>query len=409
MALLPLADALESMLSRLPAPTMIEYLPLNECANRVLAEDVFSPINVPNFDNSAMDGYAVRIVDLEKNFTLKVAGKAFAGNPFSGELQAGECVRIMTGALVPKSVDAVVMQEETTLNADGSVTFNNVPKLGSNIRRIGDDVKQGALVLKKGSLLNVASLPLLASLGIASVPVFAKLKVAILSTGDELTSVGEPLNEGKIYDTNRFAVRLMLEKLNCEVLDYGIFPDDEALFEQAFIEAQEKADVIITSGGVSVGEADFTKAVLEKLGEIGFWKIAMKPGKPFAFGKLENAWFFGLPGNPVSALVTFYQLVQPALAKLSGLSADKIANLTKNLTACSAEKLKKAVGRQDFQRGYYYANEQGELEVRPVGTQGSHIFSAFNESNCFIVLEAERGNVEVGEKVTIQPFNSLLY
>lgn len=409
MALLPLADALESMLSRLPAPTMIEYLPLNECANRVLAEDVFSPINVPNFDNSAMDGYAVRIVDLEKNFTLKVAGKAFAGNPFSGELQAGECVRIMTGALVPKSVDAVVMQEETTLNADGSVTFNNVPKLGSNIRRIGDDVKQGALVLKKGSLLNVASLPLLASLGIASVPVFAKLKVAILSTGDELTSVGEPLNEGKIYDTNRFAVRLMLEKLNCEVLDYGILPDDEALFEQAFIEAQEKADVIITSGGVSVGEADFTKAVLEKLGEIGFWKIAMKPGKPFAFGKLENAWFFGLPGNPVSALVTFYQLVQPALAKLSGLSADKIANLTKNLTACSAEKLKKAVGRQDFQRGYYYANEQGELEVRPVGTQGSHIFSAFNESNCFIVLEAERGNVEVGEKVTIQPFNSLLY
>ncbi|AHG75963.1 Molybdopterin molybdenumtransferase [Mannheimia varigena USDA-ARS-USMARC-1296] len=409
MALLPLADALESMLSRLPAPTMIEYLPLNECANRVLAEDVFSPINVPNFDNSAMDGYAVRIVDLEKNFTLKVAGKAFAGNPLSGELQAGECVRIMTGALVPKSVDAVVMQEETTLNADGSVTFNNVPKLGSNIRRIGDDVKQGALVLKKGSLLNVASLPLLASLGIASVPVFAKLKVAILSTGDELTSVGESLNEGKIYDTNRFAVRLMLEKLNCEVLDYGILPDDEALFEQAFIEAQEKADVIITSGGVSVGEADFTKAVLEKLGEIGFWKIAMKPGKPFAFGKLENAWFFGLPGNPVSALVTFYQLVQPALAKLSGLSADKIANLTKNLTACSAEKLKKAVGRQDFQRGYYYANEQGELEVRPVGTQGSHIFSAFNESNCFIVLEAERGNVEVGEKVTIQPFNSLLY
>ncbi|AHG79284.1 Molybdopterin molybdenumtransferase [Mannheimia varigena USDA-ARS-USMARC-1388] len=409
MALLPLADALENMLSRLPAPTMIEYLPLNECANRVLAEDISSPINVPNFDNSAMDGYAVRIADLEKNFTLKVAGKAFAGNPFSGELQAGECVRIMTGALVPKSVDAVVMQEETKLNADGSVTFNNVPKLGSNIRRIGDDVKQGALVLKKGSLLNVASLPLLASLGIASVPVFAKLKVAILSTGDELTSVGEPLNEGKIYDTNRFAVCLMLEKLNCEVLDYGILPDDEALFEQAFIEAQEKADVIITSGGVSVGEADFTKAVLEKLGEIGFWKIAMKPGKPFAFGKLENAWFFGLPGNPVSALVTFYQLVQPALAKLSGLSADKIANLTKNLTACSAEKLKKAVGRQDFQRGYYYANEQGELEVRPVGTQGSHIFSAFNESNCFIVLEAERGNVEVGEKVTIQPFNSLLY
>lgn len=408
MTLLALSDALDNLFSRLPSPTVIEYLPLNECANRVLAEDVFSPVNVPSFHNSGMDGYAVRIADLEQHLTLKVAGKAFAGTPFSGEINTGECIRIMTGALVPNAVDAVVMQEETTLNPDGSVTFQHIPKLGSNIRRIGEDVKQGALVLKKGSLLNVASLPLLASLGIASVPVFAKLKVAILSTGDELTSVGEPLKEGKIYDTNRFAIRLMLEKLNCEILDYGILSDDRALFEQTFIQAQQQADIVITSGGVSVGEADFTKEVLEKLGEIGFWKIAMKPGKPFAFGKLENAWFFGLPGNPVSALVTFYQLVQPALAKLSGLSADNIAKITQNLTACSVEKLKKAAGRQDFQRGYYYANEKGELEVRPIGTQGSHIFSAFNESNCFIVLEAERTDVEAGEKVTIQPFNSLL-
>ncbi|MDD0824706.1 molybdopterin molybdotransferase MoeA [Mannheimia sp. AT1] len=408
MALLALSEALENMLARLPEPTIIEHLPLNECANRILAEDVFSPINVPNFDNSAMDGYAVRVADLEQNLTLTVAGKSFAGNPFNGELKAGECIRIMTGAMVPNGVDAVVMQEDTQVNDNGSITFNRVPKLGSNIRRIGEDVKQGELVLAKGSLLNVASLPLLASLGIATVPVFAKLKVAILSTGDELTSVGQPLAEGKIYDTNRFAVRLMLEKLNCEILDYGILADDPTIFEQTFTKAQQEADVLITSGGVSVGEADFTKDVLEKLGEIGFWKIAMKPGKPFAFGKLEKAWFFGLPGNPVSALVTFYQLVQPALAKLSGLSAEKIAKLTQNLTACSAMNLKKGVGRQDFQRGYYYANENGELEVRPVGTQGSHIFSAFNESNCFIVLEAERGNVEAGEKVTIQPFNSLL-
>ncbi|HHW7567294.1 TPA: molybdopterin molybdotransferase MoeA [Mannheimia haemolytica] len=409
MALLALSDALDSMLTRLPTPNVVEQLPLNECANRVLAEDMFSPINVPNFDNSAMDGYAVRISDLAQNLTLKVAGKAFAGNPFNGDIKAGECVRIMTGALVPQGVDAVVMQEETMLNDDGSVTFNSVPKLGSNIRRVGEDVQQGALVLEKGSLLNVATLPLLASLGVVSVPVFAKLKVAILSTGDELTSVGEPLTDGKIYDTNRFAVRLMLEKLNCEILDFGILPDDPILFEQTFRQAQQQADVLITSGGVSVGEADFTKEVLEKLGEIGFWKIAMKPGKPFAFGKLKQAWFFGLPGNPVSALVTFYQLVQPALAKLSGLSTDKIAKLTQNFTACSAGKLKKAVGRQDFQRGYYYANEKGELEVRAIGTQGSHIFSAFNESNCFIVLEAERGSVEAGEKVTIQPFNSLMY
>lgn len=408
MALLALSEALENMLSRLPEPSIIEHLPLNECANRILAEDLFSPINVPNFDNSAMDGYAVRVADLEQNLTLTVAGKSFAGNPFNGELKASECVRIMTGAMVPNGVDAVVMQEDTQVNDDGSITFNRLPKLGSNIRRIGEDIKQGELVLAKGSVLNVASLPLLASLGIASVPVFKRLKVAILSTGDELTSVGQPLAEGKIYDTNRFAVRLMLEKLNCEILDYGILADDPAIFEQTFRKAQQEADVLITSGGVSVGEADFTKDVLEKLGEIGFWKIAMKPGKPFAFGKLEKVWFFGLPGNPVSALVTFYQLVQPALAKLSGLSAEKIAKLTQNLTACSAMNLKKSVGRQDFQRGYYYVNENGGLEVRPVGTQGSHIFSAFNESNCFIVLEAERGNVEAGEKVTIQPFNSLL-
>lgn len=408
MALLALSEALENMLSRLPEPSIIEHLPLNECANRILAEDLFSPINVPNFDNSAMDGYAVRVADLEQNLTLTVAGKSFAGNPFNGELKASECVRIMTGAMVPNGVDAVVMQEDTQVNDDGSITFNRLPKLGSNIRRIGEDIKQGELVLAKRSVLNVASLPLLASLGIASVPVFKRLKVAILSTGDELTSVGQPLAEGKIYDTNRFAVRLMLEKLNCEILDYGILADDPAIFEQTFRKAQQEADVLITSGGVSVGEADFTKDVLEKLGEIGFWKIAMKPGKPFAFGKLEKVWFFGLPGNPVSALVTFYQLVQPALAKLSGLSAEKIAKLTQNLTACSAMNLKKSVGRQDFQRGYYYVNENGGLEVRPVGTQGSHIFSAFNESNCFIVLEAERGNVEAGEKVTIQPFNSLL-
>ena len=412
MALLPLSEALANMLERLPSPTKIENLPLNQCANRILAEDIFSPINVPSFDNSAMDGYAFRLADLAQFERLTVAGKSFAGNPFNGEVKAGECVRIMTGAMVPADCDVVVMQEEAEVETLTSgqilVKFCKMPKLGQNIRRIGEDVKQGALVLAKGSVLNVTTLPLLASLGIVQVPVFSRLKVAILSTGDELTSVGQPLEQGKIYDTNRFAVRLMLEKLNCEILDFGILPDDPAVFEQTFNQAQQQADVLITSGGVSVGEADFTKNVLEKLGQIGFWKIAMKPGKPFAFGKLQHAWFFGLPGNPVSALVTFYQLVQPALAKLAGVNAERIVNLTQNLTAIADTNLKKAVGRQDFQRGFYYVNQQGEVAVRPVGSQGSHIFSAFYESNCFIVLEAERGNVNAGEKVTIQPFNSLL-
>ncbi|WGE64221.1 molybdopterin molybdotransferase MoeA [Actinobacillus equuli subsp. haemolyticus] len=412
MALRTLSEALQEMLNRLPTASKTETLTLAECANRILAEDIFSPINVPSFDNSAMDGYAFRLADLAQFERLTVAGKSFAGNPFNGEVKAGECVRIMTGAMVPAGCDVVVMQEETEVETLTSgqilVKFCKTPKLGQNIRRIGEDVKQGALVLAKGSLLNVTTLPLLASLGIAQVPVFSRLKVAILSTGDELTSVGQPLEQGKIYDTNRFAVRLMLEKLNCEILDFGILPDDPAVFEQTFNQAQQQADVLITSGGVSVGEADFTKDVLEKLGEIGFWKIAMKPGKPFAFGKLQHAWFFGLPGNPVSALVTFYQLVQPALAKLAGVNQERIANLTQNLTAIAEMNLKKAVGRQDFQRGFYYVNQQGEVAVRPVGSQGSHIFSAFYESNCFIVLEAERGNVNAGEKVTIQPFNSLL-
>lgn len=408
MSLLPLSQALAQLLNTLPSPIKNEIVPLNEASNRVLAEDLYSPINVPNFDNSAMDGYAVRWQDLADNQPLVIVGKAFAGSPFTAELQAGQCVRIMTGAKIPNGADTVIMQENAHLNDDDTVTFSRLPKLNENIRKVGEDIQQGELVVAKGSRLNVATLPLLASLGITQVSVFKPIKVAILSTGDELVSVGKPLADGQIYDTNRFAVRLFLEKLHCEIIDYGILPDDPTVFEKTFMQAQQTADVLITSGGVSVGEADFTKTVLEKLGKINFWKIAMKPGKPFAFGQLENAWFFGLPGNPVSALVTFYQLVQPALLKLAGINEKGITEFSPMLTACSVSSLKKSVGRQDFQRGYYFVNEQGELVVKSVGQQGSHIFSAFNESNCFIVLEAERGNVAVGERVTIQPFNALL-
>lgn len=403
-----LSEALENMLNQLPVATKTETITINQAANRVLAEDIFSSINVPSFDNSAMDGYAISLQNFSENQPLVVIGKSFAGNPFSGKIAQGECVRIMTGAKIPENCNAVVMQEDATLNADGTVQFAKTPKIGANIRRIGEDVAQGSLVLAKGNLLNVATLPLLASLGISEVKVFHKVKVAVLSTGDELVSVGEKLGEGQIYDTNRFTVRLMLEKLGCEIFDFGTLPDNPETFEKTFIEAQSRADILITSGGVSVGEADFTKDVLEKLGKISFWKIAMKPGKPFAFGKLENAWFFGLPGNPVSALVTFYQLVQPALLKLSGYDNEKIANFSPKLPAYAAVPMKKAVGRQDFQRGFFYADENGQLAVKTIGTQGSHIFSAFNESNCFIVLEQERGNIEVGEKVVIQPFNGLL-
>ncbi|MDH2925343.1 molybdopterin molybdochelatase [Nicoletella semolina] len=408
MSLFTLAQSLTQLLNTLPSPTQCEYINLDQAVNRVLAEDIFSPISIPRFDNSAMDGYAIRFADLNQHQHFTVVGKAFAGRPFEGQIGIGECVRIMTGACIPTGADTVVMQENTKLDAQGKITFLTLPKCNANIRHCGEDILQGALVLKKGTKLNVTTLPLLASLGIERVAVFSRIKVAILSTGDELVSVGKPLKTGQIYDTNRFTIRLMLEKLHCEIIDYGVLPDCSEQIERVFCQAQEAADVLITSGGVSVGEADFTKDVLEKLGKINFWKIAMKPGKPFAFGKLNKTWFFGLPGNPVSALVTFYQLVQPALLKLAGVSAEKIANFSPNLTACTTEPLKKAVGRQDFQRGFYYTNAQGKLEVKSIGTQGSHIFSAFQESNCFIVLEQERADVQAGETVTIQPFNHLL-
>ncbi|KAE9638003.1 molybdopterin molybdotransferase MoeA [Aeromonas veronii] len=400
--LLPLSDALQGMLEQLACCCDSEQLPLPEALGRVLASDIASPLAVPPFDNSAMDGYAVRLEDLASGTPLIMAGKAFAGQPYQGEWPAGHCVRIMTGAPVPAGTDAVVMQEETQADGD-RITFLAQPEPGQNIRRAGSDIGKGACVLPAGTRLTPREMPLLASLGVATVPVRRPLKVAIFSTGDELKPVGTPLAHGDIYDSNRYGVRAMLARLGCDCLDLGIIPDDPAQLRAAFIRADEEADVLITTGGVSVGEADFTKQLLDELGEIGFWKLAIKPGKPFAFGRLPRAWFFGLPGNPVSAMVTFDQLVQPALAKLAGQHFERPLQLQ----AIAAESLKKSPGRLDFQRGILSQGPNG-LEVRSTGSQDSAVFSSLSRANCYIVLEQERGRVAAGETVTVEQFGGLL-
>ncbi|VUS28321.1 molybdopterin molybdotransferase MoeA [Klebsiella spallanzanii] len=401
--LMPLDTALTQMLNRITPLNATETVPLLQAFSRVTAHDLVSPLNVPGFDNSAMDGYAVRLAELTDDAMLPVAGKAFAGQPFNGVWPAGTCIRIMTGAPVPEGCDAVVMQEQTE-QTDGGVRFIAPVKKGQNIRRRGEDIAHGAVVFPAGTHLTVAELPVLASLGIAEVDVVRKVRVAVFSTGDELQLPGQPLADGQIYDTNRLAVHLMLQELGCEVINLGIIPDDQNKLRDVFIQADQQADVVISSGGVSVGEADYTKEILEELGEIGFWKLAIKPGKPFAFGKLNHSWFCGLPGNPVSATLTFYQLVQPLLAKLSGNVGQ---TQPMRLRVRAASRLKKSPGRLDFQRGVLQRNPDGELVVSSTGHQGSHIFSSFSLGNCFIVLERERGNVEAGEWVEVEPFNHL--
>lgn len=402
--LLSLEQALTKMLSQVTPLQATEIVPLTDAAGRITASAINSPIAVPPFANSAMDGYAVRCNELSSGVPLPVAGKAFAGAPFKEAWPANTCVRIMTGAPIPVGADAVIMQEQAVVSEQG-ITFTGSAQLGQNIRLAGEDIEQGAAVFPAGVKLGAAQLPLLASLGIADVAVFRTLKVAIFSTGDELQAIGQPLGEGQIYDTNRFAVHLMLQQLGCQIIDLGVIRDDQQALRNAFEQADGVADLVISSGGVSVGEADYTKQMLEELGNIGFWKLAIKPGKPFAFGQLDHAWFCGLPGNPVSAALTFYQLVQPLIAKLSGHSE---WHPPVRLKAKAVTKLKKSPGRLDFQRGIFSTNASGELEVRTTGHQGSHIFSSFSQGNCFIVLERERGSVAVGETVEIELFNALL-
>jgi molybdopterin molybdotransferase len=402
---LPVDKARELIRQFLNPITGVERVAIRGALGRVLGEDVISPVAVPSHDNSAMDGYALRHEDLaaDADTPLEIAGTAFAGAPFPGPVEPGRCVRIMTGGVLPQGADTVVMQERVV--SDGK-TARIAPgqKKGQNIRRAGEDLRPGQVVLARGTAVRPAELGLIASLGIGEVTVYRRLRAAFFSTGDELVSIGTPLAEGQIYDSNRYTIHGMLTRLGCEVFDLGVVRDDPAALEKAFHDAAAMADVVITSGGVSVGEADFTKDLMDKLGEVVFWKIAMKPGRPLAYGRVGNAHFFGLPGNPVSVMVTFYEFVRDALLVLMG--RDPVAPLPTFRVKCTTP-LKKAPGRTEFQRGVLY-RENGEWAVRVTGDQGSGILRSMAEANCFIVLPTEQGSLPAGATVEVQLLDGLV-
>ena len=380
-----------------------ESVAVMQALGRVLAQDIVPKINVPGHDNSAMDGFAVRFSDLKNDEkTLKQIGTAFAGKPFQGIVGPGECVRVMTGAVLPKGTDTVVIQE--VCRSEGErVTMPPGQKAGQNVRAAGEDLKAGVPVLRAGQPVRAAELGLIASLGIGELSVKPKLRVAFFCTGDELASIGSPLKEGEIYDSNRYTLHGMLATLGVQAIDMGVVRDDPALLESAFIKASASADAIITTGGVSVGEADFVKQLMAKLGEVLFWKIAMRPGRPMAFGKVGNAFLFGLPGNPVAVMVTFYQFVRDALLHLQGRTDDYTIPLLK---VPSATPIRKVAGRTEYQRGVIFM-DNGAWKVRTTGQQGSGVLRSMSEANCFIVLEHERGKVEAGELVSVQLMDAL--
>ena len=382
-----------------------EMIALRSALDRTLYADIRSAMDVPGHTNSAMDGYAVRAVDLPREGTqdFELVGTAWAGRPFLESVSTGQCVRIMTGAVMPEGSDTVVMQEHVKLE-DNKVRIDTGHKPGQNVRGAGEDIAKGQAVLEAGSRLTPSDLGLLASLGIGEVKVFRKLRVAFFSTGDELRSIGEQLQPGDIFDSNRYTLYGMLTRLGVETVDMGVIRDRREDTFGAFREAANYADVTITSGGVSVGEADFVKECLDELGQISFWKVSMKPGRPLAFGQIGQSWFFGLPGNPVSVMVTFYMFVQPALRKLMG----ERETTPLLLQARCESKLRKKAGRTEFQRGIIGWDDAGQLTVSETGAQGSGILTSMSQGDCFIILPLETESIEPGAMVTVLPFSSIM-
>ena len=401
-------EFIQHLVQTLPA-IALEELPLMQALGRIVAEDIISPINVPAHDNSAMDGFAFDGAQLGTSpLKLRVVGKALAGKAWQGSVARGECVKIMTGAVMPLGLNTVIAQEFTTVNTSGIETIVEIPagllQIGDNRRKAGEDLQRGLPALTVGNALTPAALGLVASLGIAKVKVYRQLRVAYFSTGDEVLSLGDAMREGAVYDSNRYTVFGLLSRMGCEVIDMGVVRDDPVLLEQAFSKAAETADVIITSGGVSVGEADFTKAMMKKLGDVAFWKIAMRPGRPMAVGRLGNCILFGLPGNPVAVMVTFLAFVKPALLQMMGGSP----STTPYLRAKSAVALRKKPGRTEYQRGFVRALPDGTLQVDAAGNQGSGVLRSMVEANGLIVLHHHQSNVAAGDEVDVMIFEGAI-
>ncbi|HEX6705508.1 MAG TPA: gephyrin-like molybdotransferase Glp [Albitalea sp.] len=407
---LPVAQA-QAFIGRLVSGVAAtERLPIRSALGRVLAGDIVSPINVPAHDNSAMDGYALRGSDLlvDAPTALDVVGTGFAGDARPGEVLAGQCLRIMTGAVMPAGLDTVVPQEFVTAT-EGKVSIPpGVVRPGDNRRLAGEDLAVGEAALRDGRVLRPADIGLLASLGQPEVAVRRRLRVAFFSTGDELRSVGEPLAEGCVYDSNRYTLWAMLQRLNVEVLDMGVVRDEPAALEAAFRHAAESADAVITSGGVSVGEADHTRHIMARLGDVLFWRIAMRPGRPMAIGRIESggraAILFGLPGNPVAVMVTFYAFVRDALLQMAGATHEPLPMLR----AASVKPLRKKPGRTEYQRGIVSRAADGSWQVAITGSQGSGILRSMSEANGLVVLHHEQGDVAAGEAVDVLPFDGLI-